>query len=749
MENVFDIENFNIIEDEENYYFIRALNMADSQDIENGTVLDENGNIARIRTDRERYEENPENEAPKYSKDAQISLEQVYDHIKMHYRKDTNCISLSSNGNVSISYGRGNYKDRYIMVRVPKRELGQKTINAGQYMLEEVEKRINEYISSINPDSKLQETLNEIDNSKTEEELRSAIETRYTSKEPLDASKAKLRKGITYRAPVARISSYQALNEEQSLEKNKIIAKLTLLERLGEMAPVIPHTANNNLLVQTIGNAFSSLEVVHYGDIEKDEIIDVPKEIVDIFALLQQVEGQELELLQNSEMQGLETSGQETRQELSGQAEEQRKNLVRDLKREVINFVSSGRNIGIAGTGATIEIPANSILEREYSLRDNISIEEMYNLTDGKVEYGQANSIVKNLFYLARSQSNAKELARILEQITGNNPRYREIIQYISDNGFRIEPEILTRQSNRGVKLSESISLDLRGEEAELINKIKDLTEAEQIEIMENGGLSNVRDIMSSTFSKTQRNEQISKEEYYAEAIFSLYDWSKIGIEEFTPAERNNLIKRIQAEYCVELYQKLETQGIARENIPTVLLNMVTRSNDFEITETDTPETVKAKRLEQYNRMIAEYVNSIGENNRQADGTRNTRDKNEENISNNGQIQSESIYDQALSIERIERFLGYYDVQGTGIQLRPYQQRAKDRADEILQENRFASVILPTGGGKSFVALSQLMEHQNEEILYLAPQNEILEQMKDYVIKYIHGPVNTIRKKKR
>ena len=749
MENVFDIENFNIIEDEENYYFIRALNMADSQDIENGTVLDENGNIARIRTDRERYEENPENEAPKYNKDSEISLEQVYDHIKMHYRKDTNCISLSSNGNVSISYGRGSYKDRYIMVRVPKRELGEKTINAGQYMLEEVEKRINEYISSINPDSNLQETLNEIDNSKTEEELRSAIETRYTSKESLDASKAKLRKGITYRAPVARISSYQALNEEQSLEKNKIIAKLTLLERLGEMAPVIPHTANNNLLVQTIGNAFSSLEVIHYGDIEQNEIIDVPKEIVDIFALLQQVEGQELELLQNSEMQGLETSGQETRQELSGQAEEQRKNLVRDLKREVINFVSSGRNIGTAGTGATIEIPANSILEIEYTVRDNISIEEMYNLTDGKVEYGQANSIVKNLFYLTRSQSNAKELARILEQITENNPRYREIIQYISDNGFRIEPAILTRQSNRGVKLSESISLDLKGEEAELINKIKDLTEAEQIEIMENGGLSNVRDIMSSTFSKTQRNEQISKEEYYAEAIFSLYDWSKIGIEEFTPAERNNLINRIQAEYCVELYQKLETQGIARENIPTILLNMVTRSNDFEITENDTPETVKAKRLEQYNRMIAEYVNSIGENNRQADGTRNRRDKNEENISNNGQIQSESIYDQALSIERIERFLGYYDVQGTGIQLRPYQQRAKDRADEILQENRFASVILPTGGGKSFVALSQLMEHQNEEMLYLAPQNEILEQMKDYVIKYIHGPVNTIRKKKR
>ena len=717
MENVLGIENFNIIEDEENYYFIRALNMADNEDIENGTVLDENGNIARIRTDRERYEENPENEAPKYSKDAQISLEQVYDHIKMHYRKDTNCISLSSNGNVSISYGRGSYKDRYIMVRVPKRELGEKTINAGQYMLEEVEKRINEYISSINPDSKLLETIADIDNSKTEEKLRRIIETRYTSKEPLDASKAKLRKGITYNAPIARISRYKAQNVEQSLEKNKIIAKLTLLERVGGMEPIISYTANNNLLVQTIGNAFSSLEVIHYGDIERDEIIDVPKEIVDIFSLLQQVNEQELELLQNSEMQGPETSLQATRQELLKQAEEKRKNLVRDLKREVIRFVNEGNSL---------EIPENSTLLKDYKVRDNISIEEMYNLTEGRVEYGRANSVVKNLFYLARSQSNAKELARILSEITENNPKYTGIIQHIANNGFRIEPEIITRQSNRGVKLSESTSLDLNGDATQLIDKIKELSEAEQIEIMENGGLSNVRNIMSSTFSKTQRDEQISKEEYYAEAIFSLYDWQKIGIEEFTPEERNNLISRIQAEYCVELYQKLEEQGIDRKNIPIILLNIITRSNDFKITEKDTPETIKAKRLEQYYRLIAENIESL----KQREAKDNT-----------------SILNQNLSIERIERFLGYYDVQGTEIQLRPYQQIATDKADEIFQEHRFASVILPTGGGKSFVALAQLMEHQNEEMLYLAPQNEILEQMKDYIIKYIHGPVNTIRKK--
>ncbi len=686
MENIFDIDKFNIIEDEENYYFFRALNMADNKDLETGIILDSSGNIEKIRTDRERYEENADNELPKYSKDAKISLEQVYDHIKMHYRKDTNCISLSSNGNVSISYGRGFYKDRYVMVKVPKKELGEKVINAGQYMLEEIAKKVDEYISSIPDDSKLLETISEIDNSKTSEEIKRKIETRYNAKEPLDQSKAKPRKGIKYKSPVARISSYQALNDEQSLEKNKIIAKLTLLERLGGMKPIIPHTANNNLLVQTVGNAFSSLELIHYGDIEKEKIIDIPKEIVDILALLQQVEGQD-------------------------------KETIRELKREVVKFVNEGRNI---------EIPENSTLLSNYNVRDDISIEEMYDLTDGKVEYGQANSIVKNMFYLAKSQLNARELANLLSQITGNNPKYRETIEYISNNGFRIEPDIITRQSNRGVKLSESISLDLMAEEIELIEKIEGLSREEQIEIIENGGLSDIKNIMSNTFSNLKKEQKISKERYYAEAIFSLYDWQKIGIEEFTIEEKNNLIQRIQNEYCVELYQKLEEQGIDRKDIPTILLNIITTRNNFEIEENDTSETIKEKRLKQYDEIIRENIESL----------KQEKEK-----------QETSTLNQDLSIERIERFLGYYDVKGTNIQLRPYQQKADERTDEILENNRFASLILPTGGGKSFVTISQLLKHQNEEILYLAPQNEILEQMKDYIIKHVHGPVNTIRKK--
>ena len=675
MENLFKMEKFNIIEDEENYYFFRALNMADNQDLESGKITDENGKYTRIRTDRERYEENFENDTPKYNKNSEISLEQVYDHIKMHYRKDTNCISLSSNANISICYGREFYKDKYIMVKVPKKEFGEKVINAGQYLLEEINKKIDEYISSIDVDSKITETLAEIENSKTSDEIKKTIETRYTSKEKIDSNKAKMRKGISYKLPYARISSYQTLNEEQSLEKNKIVGKLTFLERNCGMPPVIPNTANNNLLVQTIGNAFSSLELIHNGDIQKENIIDVPKEIVDIFALLQQTDGQD-------------------------------KQIVSELKHEVIKFINEGKDI---------KISEDSKLLQNNNVRKNVTIEEMYELTNGKVEYGMANSIVKNMFYLAKAQSNAKELARILKQITGENPKYSKIIQYISNNGFEILPQIITRRNNKGVRISESVNLDLKAEEIDLIDKIKELSEEEQLEIIENGGLSNVRNIMSSTFSKAQKDEQIRKEEYYAEAIFSSYNWNKIGIEEFTAEERNNLLQKIENEYCVELYKKLEEQEIDINKIPAILLNMVTRKNNFEITEEDTTESIKEKRLKQYDKMIQENISELNEE---------------------------------LSIERIERFLGYYDVEGTGIQLRPYQQRAVEKTEEIFEKERFASVTLPTGAGKSFVALSQLMDHKDEEILYLAPQNEILEQIKDYIIKYIHGPVNTLGRSK-
>ena len=52
---IFSIDKFNIISDNDNYYFFRALNNSDNKDIETREILDTDNNIIRIRTDRERF----------------------------------------------------------------------------------------------------------------------------------------------------------------------------------------------------------------------------------------------------------------------------------------------------------------------------------------------------------------------------------------------------------------------------------------------------------------------------------------------------------------------------------------------------------------------------------------------------------------------------------------------------------------------------------------------------------------------
>ena len=657
--NVFNVEKFNIIQDEENYYFFRALNMADNNDIEQGITTSGNGKIERIRTDRERFEGKT-----KYSEDSEISLEELYDHIKMHYRKDTNCISLTSNSNVAVNYGRGSYKDRYVMIKIPKKEFGGKTVTAGQYMLQELYSRIQQEVEKLPEEEKGQilSIFDDIEDATEIKTLQDIIVKRYTAKTgEVNPSKAHLRKGITYSSPKARISSYQALDEEQLLEVNKVYAKLAILENEDILKHVIPHSSNSKLR-ETIGNAFSSTEVIHYGDIKEENIIEIPKEVADIFALIQQVNGID-------------------------------ENRIEELKRVLIIDVQNGS-----------KIPQISDITSQ--VKDNISIEEMYELTEGKVEYGKANSIVKNMFYLSKSRQNAIALSNVLAEILGDNLDFEDIIEHIRENGFRVEPEIISRKSGKGVELSESVNLNLQKEEQSLIDEIKELSSDELDIVLQNGGLYNARDIITKTFSNISENEKIDKSRYYAEAIVAQYNWQDIGIEEIKADERNELIARLQEKNCAEIYERLKKTGMEESRIPTVLFNIAMRDGFYE----------------QYKE--GNLVPLLNER--------------------------QDILQDNINIELVERFLGYYDVENTGIKLKDYQQRANDNINRIFENHKFAQVILPTGAGKSFVALAQMQQyaltHPNEKMLYLAPQDEILNQIKSYIVKYVHGKKGTVGK---
>ena len=685
MEEMFDIEKFNVISDEENYYFFRSLEPGDIKDLEEGNIKDENGKYIRLRTDRERWEET-HNLTPRWNAESQVTLEEMYNHIKTPYSLETNCISLSSNANVARTYGE-TFSDKYVMIKVPKKEMGQRVYNAGQYMLSEIARKVQERIAQGNIPEEVLEDFKKIDEATKSEDLKDIIRVKYTAPKGIDTSKSGMKKGIVYKAPLSRISSFQALDDEQTLEKNKIVAKLTILEQKGLMETLVPRIKTNSQLISTMGSAFASGEQIYYGDIEGDRITDISKELLDMFALIQQTENQD-------------------------------KQIVNELKTELVKYITKG---------GKLEIPEGSLLRDDGTPRTDISIEEMYELTAGKVEYGQASSIVKNMYYLSKGQANARILAGMLRKITGNNPKYEEIIKYIENNGFEIEPKITARKSNTGYRISESVNLNLKPNEIGLVDSIKNLTDEEQMQIIQDRGLSNVRDIMNTSFAQMQTVQQISKEDYFASAIVDTYDWDKINVEELSITERNELIQKLKQSNCVSIYEKLKEAGIENKDIPTAVINIASKGNLKGILESE-------NYIEQIQNNIEEIT-------------------------------------QGLSIEQVERYLGYYDVKGTGIELRDYQQDAVNKADEIYKEKRYASIILPTGGGKTYVALTEMLQYgktaeeiaieenqielgkiayktNNKKMLYLAPSNEILEQTKDRIIEHIRGKVGTIGKSK-
>ena len=687
MDDVFNIENFNIIQDNDNYYFFRALNMADNADIDGNITTDENGNITRIRTDRERWEETHTERAPRYNKEVELSLRQINDHIKMRYSKETNCISLSSNANVSIVYGRGSYTDKYVIVKVQKNEMGKNIVNAGQYMLEEVEKRINEAIEGLNKteNEELFNLINQIRNATTSDEIADSIlsSQKLNTTSQMNYMGTKIKDRADALPARARLSNYQSLNEKQTLEKNKIMGILTVLERKGVMEPIIPNTTTNSNLARTLGNAFSSSEVIHYGDIEKSEIIPVSKDIMDMFALLQQVKEKSPNEAQN----------------------------IDEIERKLLEYANNGyeiqnKNGELVFTNGqdTINIDETSqkLLELQETELPNVSIDEMYELTQGKIDYKSAMQMQKMLlFYANKSRAKAIALSNIISEIAENNPQYVNVIQNIKTQTFSIEPQIITRQNERGYKLSESVNIGAKGEEIELIKDIQNLPIEEIIETIESKAQVIDSDIIRQRFSKIMYDKPIDKQTYYAKAIIDSYNWEKTGIG-FRPEERQEFEKRLKNTDIINLYEKLTKLNLPEKTISQMILNIAINKNFSNILN-----------MENFEEQIKEHTEEL------------TQD---------------------LSIDQVETFLGYYDVPGTDIVLREYQQRAVNNANKKFEERQFASIILPTGAGKSFVAMTELLAHKKERMLYLAPSNEILDQIRKYIIENIHGTKGTLNK---
>ena len=626
IDEVFDISNFNIFSDDENYYFFRTLEDVDIESIKNKTITDENGNINRLITDREFYGETI------FKKEDDLSLEQMVEHIKMHYNQHTNCISFSSNTNVILDYGRNVFNDRYIMLKVPKSEFGKNIVNAGEYMLEEINKRLDEYYNNLdsnnNDDALTKYYFDYIDNSETEEQLEDI--KKMITKDYVDETNNIFINGLE---KITDSINYGALNKKQNLLKNKIYLKMDIMSKHSQILKKI----SNKFLVNTIGNAFSSLEVIHYNDV-KGNITEISPEIMDVLSLIQQME---------------ETS------------------IVKELKNDIIRKINSG-----------IEFTHDFNLKKYdiNTFKNSLNLEKIYELTKGNIKYGDAINIYTKAYALAKSRLRKERSLELLKEILNDN-KYNSVIESMKTNTYGIENEIINRLSNKNsIKISESVNLLVSPQERYLIDYINQVDENKLEDILKNP-TKELQNLIEDNYT-----DEYITENWFANSVIDLIDWSYYNVKEnLSEGQRELLINSLKENNFMDIYNNLKEKNLSDKDIANIiLLQMVRKDENVDIKD-------------------------------------------------------------RVSLDELEDFLGCNQIKNTEIKLKTYQREAIENINEAYKNHKFTSVILPTGTGKSYVALSEmhyiekeiskLEENKHAKILYLAPNDYILNQLKRIIVK--------------
>lgn len=614
MKDLFNLNN--CYQDEEYYYFFRALNMRDLSGIKDKSILDSEGNIAKIITDREFFKREE-----RYNANSSLTLEEMVNHVKMHYDKDTNCISLSSDANVCLMYGRGDYEDKYIIVKVPKQELGVTTFNAGKYIYEEIAKRVEDYIAKH--DRELDELqkyyVNAIRNAVNKSQLDNIKET--LPQEYTDITSNRFQNGLTF----IDSKSYEGYTAEENLAKDKLVMLLDVLDF------EVVKGKTNRLVIRTMGSAFSSRELEYYQTIPQEKIISISSSLAEVMGLLQQV-------VETKEIRGIK------------------------------NYLI-----------ANLDEVKNKVLNADYSKFDgqnlDMSLDNIYNLTGGKISYKEARELYLNAMYVARSKVRVFNAVQTLQTILGD--KYSDTLQEILNNGFGIEPSIMSRKNIKyDIKVSDTISLTIPKDYQSVVDYINGLSINDMSNLFNNS--KEAFNTLFSNYVGTQDIEPQNKEKWYANGIIDMVDLSSMGIEASLNLEqRKKIINDLVSRNFMDFYDKVKDLPNFEQIATAMLASLVSDNEEFK---------------------------------------------------NNAK----------MILEQLKGYIGYNKLKDYNLSLRSVQREAVTNIDKLYQGKSFAAAVMPTGLGKSFVALYEMLQQRDKKILYLAPNDIILGQIKHYV-KMLYG----------
>ena len=613
MNELFNIAN--CYQDTNYYYFFRALNKRDMAGIRDKSTLDSNGHISKIVTDSTFY-----NHKDRYNEESELTLEEMVNHVKTHYDKDTNCISLSSDANVCLTYGRNDYEDKYVIVKVPKNELGKTTFNAGKYIYKEILKKVNAYIEEHQADlTDLQKYyIESIKNISTKEQLDNLKKT--LPEEYIDKTNDEFQNGLEF----IKSKPYEGYSDKENLAKDKLVMLLDVLD----FEAVKGKT--NRFVIQTMGSAFSSRELEYYKEVPKEKIVEMPTSLVEIMALIQQVP--------------------ETTE-------------VKEIKNYLISHLDEIRQ-------STKEVDYSHFNPEELDL----SLDNLYKLTEGKISYKEAKELYLNSMYLVKAKLRSFYSVNLLNQILGNNPKYHNALQSILDNSLGIEPTIMARSGNHAMKVSDTVALYLPKNYQNLYDYVNNL----QVQDMYNL-FSNPTNAFNTLFTKYISDKELKpqdKEEWYANGLIDAIDLESLNLKtNFNEVQRRKIVNALVSHNFMDYYEKVKALSDDGSIATSMFASLIANRKEF-------------------------------------------------------------TNDSDIILDQLKDYIGYNNLKEYNLPLRKLQRTAYVNTNKILAKKNFATAVMPTGSGKSFLALVEMLERKNDKMLYIAPNDIILDQIEDYIYEF-------------
>ena len=613
MKELFGITN--CYQDNNYYYFFRALNKRDMAGIRNKSILDDDGHISKIITDSTFY-----NNKDRYNEESELTLEEMVNHVKTHYDKDTNCISLSSDANVCLTYGRSDYEDKYVIVKVPKDELGHTTFNAGKYIYEEILKRVNTYLEEHqNTLTDLQKYyIESIKNISTKEQLDNLKKT--LPEEYIDKTNDEFQNGLEF----IKSKPYEGYSDTENLAKDKLVMLLDVLDF------EVVKGKTNRFVIQTMGSAFSSQELEYYKEVPKEKIVEMPTSLVEIMAIIQQVP----------------------------ETEE-----IKEIKSYLITHLEEVRQ-------STKEVDYSHFNPEELDL----SLDNLYSLTEGKISYKEAKELYLNSMYLVKAKLRSFYSVNLLNQILGNNPKYHNALQSLLDNSLGIEPTIMARSGNHTLKVSDTVAIYLPKSYQDVYDYVNNLQVQDMYNLFTNPTVT-----FNTLFSKYVNNRELKhqdREEWYANGLIDAIDLKSLNLKtNFNQNQRKKIVNALVSHNFMNYYEKVKTLSDDGSIATSMFASLIANHKEF-------------------------------------------------------------TSDSDIILDQLKDYIGYNNLKEYNLPLRKLQRTAYQKTKEVFAKKNFATAVMPTGSGKSFLALSEMLDRKNAKMLYIAPNDIILNQIEDYIYEF-------------